>query len=184
MASLKPVIHGRDHLPGHADPIPGLEELIAATALTHGEGRYQITGGGSVTVASDATETIDWAYISGDPLLDLAAPSAPTVVQSGWYDVNVTYSATSGVWTEGSTYQARLEFHGAQSKFAWSTVTVGVNDLPSGGDLGGPRQGFVSLSGHLRSGTDYIAFILNNLDSISHDMTCDTIQVSMVYATT
>ena len=162
-------------------PIPPPAAIGAL--LVHAEGRYQIAGGGSVTVASAGAETIDWEHISGDALLDLTAPSAPTPVQSGWYTVDITYSSTSGVWTEGATYQAHLEFHGLQSKFAWSTVTIGVNDLPSGGDLGGPRQGFVSLSGHLRAGTDYIAFILANFDSISHDMTVDTAEVSMVYAT-
>lgn len=175
MASEKPVIHGRDHLPGHADPIPGLEELIAASAFVHAEGRYQITGGGSVTIAASGSATIDWAYISGDPLLDLTNPAHPAPVVSGWYTVDATYAATTG-GTAGAGRSCKIEFHGAQSKHAWDTHTIG-SAAPN-------AQAFVSLSGHLRTGGDYIALILGNLDSGSNDLTLDTIEVSMVYATT
>lgn len=153
------------------------------TGLDHAEGRYQISGGGSVTIASGTAATIDWAHISGDALLDLSVPSAPTPVLGGWFRVDATYASTSSGWTVGSRRQARIEFHGLQQKHSLDTVVIGAQNLPSGGDNADTSQGYVGLEGHLRStGGDYIALILSNLDSGSHDLTLDTIEVSRVYA--
>ncbi len=147
------MIHGRDHLPGGADPIPGLHTLLTDMTFVpgHQEGRYQIVSPGSVTVTSGSSSTIDWDYISGDALLDISTPSAPTPVVNGWYTVDVTWASTSTGWTVGATHQARLEFHGAQSKHALNTVVIGAHNLPSGGDIADSRQGYVSLSGYLRA---------------------------------
>lgn len=185
MASRKPSIHGRDHLPGGADPIPGLHTLIAETAApVHAEGRYQIAAGGSVTVASGLGAVIDWEHISGDALLDLTDPAGPTPVTSGWYTVDAEFSSPAdGSWTVGSMFWATLQFQGLQLKSIDSSVTVPIRDHPSGGD-GFTGYGFISLSGHLRSALDTITLQLNNYDDASRVLQCPTILVSMVYATT
>jgi len=151
--------------------------------LDHAEGRYQISGGGSVSVASAGAAGINWAHVSGDALLDISSPGSPTPTVDGWHTIDLTYSTTDpSAWTPGAQLRCLLQFFGAQTRHAYDAVVAPEFNLPSSGDQEAAR-GVISLSGHMRAGTDTFALQLENYDSLTHDLTLDTIEVSRVYST-
>lgn len=178
MASHKPVIHGRDHLPGGADPIPGLTS-ITPYVPDHAEGKYVAASGNSVTVASGSGTSVSFAYSAGDVVLDLTTPTAPEVVVAGMYVVEITW-APLVLLTAGAVSRALLQFNAARLKYNYSIFTYGAYDLPSPGSTP-VAQGFVALTGVLSPG-DTITFQIENYDSASRDFTIDTIEVTRLYA--
>lgn len=161
-------------------------DLPGTAALAHQEGRYHVVDGAAVTVSGGGTEYVDWELLAGDDILDVTAPAAPVVVTAGWYTVDLQYSTVSFDWTVGAKLDAVLEFiqgawAGSRVKDMRSSVTIGAEGLPSGGDTDTP-WGFVSLTGWLEPG-DEITVTLGNHDSASHDLVVDSLWVNQLYLT-
>ena len=179
---LRLPMHGRDHLPGGSDPIPGLQ---TSNFLSHKEGCYHIPSPGDVTIAAGAGVDIDWSLLSGDSLFDLTNPALPVTLTAGLYTVDVTWSSISFNWTVGATTQGTVTLYqgawaGNHQKVMRQTIVVGANNLPSAGDTP-PVVGFVSATGWLEVG-DSVSFHIDNLDSGSRDMSVSSIEVSLLYS--
>lgn len=168
---LRPPMHGRDHLPGGSDPIPGVQ-----TSNSHAIAFFGLVLPGSVTVASGAGVNGSLRWLAGDSsMVDLTAPATPTIKVQGLYCITVTFSSTGSLWTSGATFQAELTAQVAgltQNPDQWSTVTIGT-------DLN-PRQGFVALSSIPMAVNDTFTITLLNHDSSSRDLTCDQIVVTRI----
>lgn len=72
--------------------------------------REQFGTGASTTVADNANDPLPWgAKFSGDDLLDVSTPTAPTVIAAGVYVVACTFARTGAAMTANGTWQAGLE---------------------------------------------------------------------------
>lgn len=72
MASNKPVIHGRDHLPGGADPIPGLREPTRAAPVHSAYALKPLTDAG---LPNDTDISVAWN--AGDETFTYTNGAAP-----------------------------------------------------------------------------------------------------------
>ena len=89
MSSLKPVIHGRDHLPGGADPIP-VEALQAAIFNPKSaEEHLQIV---PTTVAALDTTVLSMSHYDGSSLFDLSTAGRAKAVAHGIYALTATFT--------------------------------------------------------------------------------------------
>ena len=107
----KPRHHGRDHLPGGEDPIPGLTIGTGSTyAPNPSSAQYQFDGG---VVTSLSSVTVDWTYDLGDSgLLDLTNPQFPVPTVKGVYAVMVELTSPDSTWTPGNNLVAKLTAFG------------------------------------------------------------------------
>jgi len=188
LAAKKPVIHGRDHLPGGADPIP---QFITAAALPsllhHQEGIYQMPDPGAVATVSTGSAALEWTLIDGDAVLDVSVIGTPVVITAGWYTVDIVYATTDASWNAGACIQGVLQFHqgawaGLRLKESRSKTPAGATGFPTGGTVDTPR-GECHLTGWMEPG-DQITFQIDNLDSGTRDLTVDAANVSVLYLAT
>jgi hypothetical protein len=99
VSSLKPVIHGHDHLEGGADPIP--KTALKAGVLDPDFGMYDTS---TTTVPTNtADQAAVWVHSSGAALLNLSTPDTPSIVAAGVYAITGTASFDTG-WTPGASF--------------------------------------------------------------------------------
>jgi hypothetical protein len=163
MAGRKPIIHGRDHAPGGADPIPGLltdpgggdtlDELILAAAP---DGWWKLNESSGTVAADSSGNGVDmdstgwvapaWAQASGPPGEQTADfNNGSGTAGSGWARVDRTWTTissdfTAGIWmshdnTNISTVMGQGDPGRAGGK-GWKMGITGTDGLP-----------FVSASG-------------------------------------
>ncbi len=105
MSSLKPVIHGRDHLPGGADPIPDLVSLVGSS-LNPGQSRYECL---ALTVPASSSTNVIFDQTSTEGIFDLSTPTFPEALVNGAYAVAAVVEGGDG-WTPGAVFTGVLSF--------------------------------------------------------------------------
>lgn len=175
MSSLKPVIHGRDHLPGGADPIP---KELAQILLDPDYGYYETTG---VTLATDTGPIKDsWLHHSGTAILDLTDPEKPAFTQRGVYSVTGVVSFDSWAPSVDCFPIGELAFHPDPTswvtQFSFESISMtNFSNFP-------PPVG-VALPGFQADVGSWLTLEYLNNDHInSHFFGASTIRVQRIYS--
>lgn len=113
LASNKPVIHGRDHLPGGSDPIPGIVADVVSGLHTGEEHLYADN-----VVPTLTLQLLDFVHYDGDTLVDLTATTHALVLETGMYACSVSVNINTGTGALAGEYVEASVF-AKQSFLAW-----------------------------------------------------------------
>lgn len=102
------------------------EEITGGAAQT----AHELVGGNAVTIPDGGQTRLTWnTKILGSDLLDLAAPTAPTVITAGVYAFTAITLPAEPL-TAGSSYQALLDVDtDGDDGSAYLTVVASASDL-------------------------------------------------------
>ena len=95
MAAQKPVIHGMDHLPGGADPIPDID---TATVYTPQQAQEYLSNV-STPISGTGSAFMAFAHQSGPVLLDFTTPTQPKPLAAGVYAITANVYCGSAATT-------------------------------------------------------------------------------------
>lgn len=167
MSSKKPVIHGRDHLPGGADPIPNFPTGGAPSVATF----WVATDGGdtAITVPADSGVNIPWAHanLPSDGLI-----TGP-FISNQYIQFNapcMTIEFLYTIWDEANYLKAGIlgtdDRIGNNDVFALSAAGVGGSS--GTGQRFGDGTFYMRLNAHIAN--DLIHGYARNGDTSSHDV--------------
>ncbi len=107
MRRAKPILHGRDHWTGGADPIPGLGQTSV--------GRYEAFPTGGYTAG--VSRRCDWSFDTGVALFDLSTPAFPLAIETGIYRIyaNLKVLDDATVITPGALVEGEIDAGGETS---------------------------------------------------------------------
>lgn len=165
MSSLKPVIHGRDHLPGGADPIPvAALQAVFFNAATEWMQVTTVTIDGS---GGDNEATLALSHLSGPVIA-----STGSVSVKGVYTIDVVALAEGGATTHN---HFTLEVNMVQAAY---TAALFAQEV-SVDELGFLPEGCVSITGVMNVGDSFLLKIAN-WDTASRDFSCPSVRVTRI----
>lgn len=169
MSSKKPVIHGRDHLPGGADPIPQIP--VSGGTPTVATFWVDSDGGDSpITVTADHGVNIAWQHA------DL--PSDGLITGPFTSDQHIQFNAPCmtieflyTVWADDPTYP-HAGVLGTNDRIGYNDLfalaNAGVGAVSGAGQRFGDATNYVRPNAHIAN--DLIHGYVYNGDTVSHDV--------------
>jgi hypothetical protein len=115
----RPIIHGRDHEHGGADPIRIVWESVGSCGGAFPWGYYTFTRSFTSTDLG-ILRYLSWTFGGGDPLLSLADPTLPVVVDAGVYTYLMTVGPTTAPGSTGHAYMELVAMGSSGFAFGWT----------------------------------------------------------------
>lgn len=179
MASAKPTIHGRDHLPGGADEIPNLATTDQLFVPDPDYGYYEVS---DTSVAIDSGALGTWDHHSDATLLDLTTADTPAFTTKGVYAVTGTASF-DGPWTAGTFPFGNLIF--APDLVSWTTIfSFQSQPLTNGGYSDFPPPVSFAATFQANAGATLQLQFWNFDEATAHTMSATQIRVQRIFSFT